>query len=148
MFPKQIYNFDEKTARDESKITYEKLNELDEYTGKIDLVSKKDKQGKDYFVIKRTEKQLKKITEEAQKMKKNEGEQKEKKDEKKEKKESKEITGETLNITILIQKLKTIMKWIEARQQIGSAQNCVFTKKKKHKSACCSKRLYLFLLAQ
>ena len=67
-------------------------------------------------MIKRTEKQLKKITEEVQKMKKNEGEQKEKKDEKKENKESKEITAETLNITILIQKLKTIRLSIENSQ--------------------------------
>ena len=113
---KSTDNFDAKTAKEESKITYDELNKIKQYTGKIDLVSKKDKQGKDYFVIKRTEKQLKKITEEVQKMKKNEGEQKEKKDEKKENKESKEITAETLNITILIQKLKTIRLSIENSQ--------------------------------
>ena len=53
-------NFDdERSAKEESKKSYEELNKnVDEYKGKIEWVQKKGKNG-DYYVIKRTDDQLK-----------------------------------------------------------------------------------------
>ncbi len=60
-----------KSAKDESSIAYWELNKLDQYKGKISLLSKKNGRYNDYFILKLTDEQVQKINSQKEEPKEN-----------------------------------------------------------------------------